>query len=197
MKLTQEAIDLIKQFEGLRLKAYQDQAGVLTIGYGHTKGVTEGMKITKHGAKQLLIEDLARAHAAVDLTINKPMTDYEFGAFVSLTHNIGVGAFARSTAARKFNKGDKGGAAAAILLFNKITVDGVLVYNQGLANRREIERRYFFNVVEKDHIDHYETTAGEGGEHKGVPPAWPIIGALVAAVALFFNDVKEFFFGLF
>ncbi len=127
------------------------------------------------------------------------MTSHEFGAFVSLTHNIGVGAFTKSTAARKFNKGDKVGAAKAILLWNKITVNGVKVVSQGLINRRASEAVYFqMNVADASLPTHfYETTAGDGGARETVPVAWPMIAALVAALALFFDDVEMFFANLF
>ena len=47
MKTSQRGINLIKQFEGVRLTAYKCPAGVYTIGYGHTRGVKRGMKITE------------------------------------------------------------------------------------------------------------------------------------------------------
>lgn len=53
-----EFLDKVKEFEGLRLKAYKCPSGVLTIGYGHTHGVVNGMKITESFAYNLLITDL-------------------------------------------------------------------------------------------------------------------------------------------
>jgi lysozyme len=196
--ITKETVDLIKQFEGLRLKAYRDSVGVLTIGYGHTKGVHSVMKITDSQASEYLVADLRIASTGVRDAISKPMTSHEFGAFISLTHNIGVGAFTNSTAARKFNKGDKNGAAKAILMWNKITIDGKKVVSQGLVNRRSSEAVYFkMNVADASLPTHfYETTAGDGGAHtKAAPPAWPIIGTLATAIALFFDQIKEFFVG--
>ena len=198
-EITQETVNLIKQFEGLRLIAYQDSVGIWTIGYGHIKGVHSFMTITEQQARQYLINDLSDAAQAVDRVINKPITAHERGAFISLTFNIGVGAFAKSTAARKFNKGDKAGAAKAILMWNKITIDGKKVASRGLINRREAEVMFFeMKVSDAAFPTHfYETTAGDGGAHKAsVPPAWPMLGALVAALAIFFDDVKEFFVGI-
>ena len=195
-EITQETINLIKQFEALRLNAYQDSVGVWTIGWGHTKDVYGGMKITEHGARQFLIDDLAIAAASVNRAIKKPMTDNEFGAFLSLTHNIGVGAFAKSTAARKFNAGDKQGAAKAILLWNKITIDGKKIVSNGLVNRRADEARYFLRghpLALGLALPDYETTAGEGGERRAVPPAWPMLGVIAATIAVFWDQVKEFF----
>ena len=59
MKASQRLIDAIKKFEGCVLTAYQDTAGVWTIGYGHTKGVKKGDKITHFQAEQFLREDIA------------------------------------------------------------------------------------------------------------------------------------------
>ena len=58
MKISIEGLALIKKFEGLELEAYRCAAGVLTMGYGHTKGVTEGQKITKAEADELLVHEL-------------------------------------------------------------------------------------------------------------------------------------------
>ena len=46
METSNYAIESIKQFEGCKLTAYKCPAGIWTIGYGHTKNVTSGMKIT-------------------------------------------------------------------------------------------------------------------------------------------------------
>ena len=60
MRASQRLIDAIKKFEGCGLTAYQDTAGVWTIGYGHTAGVKKGDKITAYQAEQFLMEDLAK-----------------------------------------------------------------------------------------------------------------------------------------
>ena len=58
MKISEKGIELIKKFEGLRLEAYRCSSGILTIGFGHTKGVKSGDKITEQRAEELLREDL-------------------------------------------------------------------------------------------------------------------------------------------
>ena len=58
MKISQEGISLIKKFEGCELEAYQDAVGIWTIGYGHIKGVKEGMTITKQQAEEMLVHEL-------------------------------------------------------------------------------------------------------------------------------------------
>lgn len=58
MTTSEQGRNLIKQSEGLRLKAYRCPAGVPTIGWGHTEGVKMGMRITQAQAEVLLIQDL-------------------------------------------------------------------------------------------------------------------------------------------
>ena len=96
MKASSKALELIKQFEGLRLKAYLCPGGVWTIGYGHTSGVKSGMVITKAQAEEFLLSDIAVFEKAVnDQNLN--LTQNMFDALVSFTFNVGVGNFKRST----------------------------------------------------------------------------------------------------
>lgn len=90
MIISDVGLDLIKRFEGCRLTAYRDAVGVLTIGYGHTKGVVSGQKITQAQADQYLREDCQKAEQNVrsyDATYH--WTQNEFDALVSFTFNIG------------------------------------------------------------------------------------------------------------
>lgn len=111
MSLSQNGLDLIKGFEGLRLNAYQDSAGVWTIGYGHTgPDVRPGMSITQAQAEQLLRQDVARFEQAVRDNVRVPLTQNQFDALVSFTYNVGEGALQDSTLLRKLNAGDYAGA---------------------------------------------------------------------------------------
>src|SRR5690625_142505 len=91
MRLTEEAIDLIKRWEGLRLAAYQDQAGVWTIGYGHTSGVRRGDTCTEAQAEAWLRVDLEEAEAAVRRLVSVPLGEHQYGTLVSFTYNLGAG----------------------------------------------------------------------------------------------------------
>ena len=96
MKASSKALELIKQFEGLRLKAYLCPGGVWTIGYGHTAGVKSGMVITEAQAEEFLLSDIAVFEKAVN-DQNLDLTQNMFDALVSFTFNVGVGNFKRST----------------------------------------------------------------------------------------------------
>lgn len=90
MKISAKGLDLIKSFEGCHLEAYKCPAGVWTIGYGHTKGVYQGMKITQSQAESFLREDCNRFENNVNSFASKyNWTQNEFDALVSFAFNIG------------------------------------------------------------------------------------------------------------
>lgn len=134
-------LNLIKSFEGCELTAYQDVAGIWTIGYGHIRGVRQGMTITADQATQFLQEDLSDTEGAVDsMTSTAPTTNNQYAAMVSLCFNIGRGNFQSSSVLRFHLAGDYTSAANAFLLWDKGHVNGQLVEVQGLLNRRQAER---------------------------------------------------------
>lgn len=135
------AINLIKSFEGCRLNAYPDVAGIWTIGYGHIKGVTPGMAITQAQADQTLRDDLMSTCSVVDDATKAAAatTDNQFGAMVSLCFNIGALNFRGSTVLRQHLAGEARAAAAAFLLWNKARINGQLTIVMGLTRRRQAE----------------------------------------------------------
>ena len=97
-------MQIIKEFEGCILKAYKCPAGVWTIGYGHTEGVTRDMVISKDQAEDLLKGDLKVFENGVEQLLRKaPTTENQFSAYVSLSYNIGLGAFAKSSTLRDWS----------------------------------------------------------------------------------------------
>ena len=91
MKTSQHGINLIKQFEGVRFTAYKCPAGVYTIGYGHTRGVKRGMKITEEEASAFLTADLLNSEKAVERYDSVyRWNQNEFDALVSFTFNCGA-----------------------------------------------------------------------------------------------------------
>ena len=93
-------------YEGLRLSAYKCQAGVWTIGYGHTKAVTKGDVITEEKAEELLLDDLSIFEKGVSSLVKVELNENQFSALVSLAFNIGLGNFQKSTLLRLINAGD-------------------------------------------------------------------------------------------
>ena len=160
------AVDFIKQAEGLRLKAYRDDGGIWTIGYGHTgPEVNSKLEITAEFAEQLLVRDIAWATDTVRRAVRVTLTEEQRAALISLTFNIGSGGFLSSTVLRRLNAGNYEGAADAILMWNKITRNGVKERDQGLANRRERERMLFLRGTVTDPIADTGGTV-TGGEAK-------------------------------
>ena len=86
MIVSKKGIDLIKQFEGCRLTAYNCSSGVWTIGYGHTRTAYKGMTISQEQAEQLLLEDLPRYYPIGNFNQN------QFDALTSFSFNCGTGA---------------------------------------------------------------------------------------------------------
>ncbi len=152
MSVNQATIDLIKQYEGCKLTAYQDIVGVWTIGYGTTAmadvGIVpaKGMTITQDRAEDLLRQGIDKFAAKVDELITAKVNQNERGAIICLAYNIGCGALSKSTVLRELNAGNKDRAAAAFKMWNK--AGGEVV--QGLVNRRNAEVTLFLTPVTAD-----------------------------------------------
>jgi GH24 family phage-related lysozyme (muramidase) len=100
-------LQLIKDFEGLRLDSYICPAGVLTIGYGSTgEHVYSGQHITEPEAEELLRKDLWRFEDCVSSRVEVLLTDSEYAALVSFAFNCGCGALQESTLLRRLNAGE-------------------------------------------------------------------------------------------
>lgn len=143
MNLSKEGVELIKRFEGLRLKAYKCQAGIWTIGYGHTKGVREGQTITTDKAEDLLMQDII----PVENVINKmgvEMTQIQFDSLVSFVFNIGSGKFFASTLYCRIQIGASKEQIAKLML-KWIYVKGAK--SRGLMNRRVAEANMYLGSV--------------------------------------------------
>ncbi len=110
LSTSEQGLDLIKGFEGLRLTSYQDSAGVWTIGYGHTEGVRPGQTISQAQADNFFRSDVAWAEQAVRNNVSVPLNQGQFDAVVNITFNVGAGALESSTLLRKLNAGDYAGA---------------------------------------------------------------------------------------
>ena len=141
MEASEVLIEKLKEFEGLRLKAYRDAAGVLTIGYGHTgTDVSMGDRITAYYAKELLMDDLGEHEAAVR-QLHVARTQGQFDALVSFAFNLGVGRLNRSTLIKVIRKG---GSKTAIQREFKRWVYAGGKRLAGLEKRRQWEATRFF-----------------------------------------------------
>lgn len=141
MEASKKAIDIIKYYEGLHLDAYLCPAGVLTIGYGHTRGVTEGMEITAAEADRLLNEDLAEVEAEVNKIDG--LNQNQFDALVSFVFNLGATAFRRSTL-RKMILADRDDPNIAPEFKRWIYGGGQVL--RGLVSRRAEEAELYFTA---------------------------------------------------
>lgn len=137
LKTGQAGLNLIKQFEGCRLKAYKCPAGVLTIGYGHTAGVKAGQTITQEQADKVLVEDVERFEKNVNKYYEKyRWSQNEFDALVSFAFNLG-----------SIDQLTAGGTRS-----REVIAEKMLQYNKaggkvlaGLTRRRQAERELFLN----------------------------------------------------
>lgn len=139
MKTSLRGQDLIKEFEGLRLNAYQCSAGVWTIGYGSTSDVKFDDVVTEIQAGELLIRDLSRVENALIKHVHVPLNQNQFDALSSFTFNIGIHAFCHSTLLKKLNAGDYSDAAHELLRWVHVRN----VRKPGLVRRREKEKELF------------------------------------------------------
>ena len=131
---------LTKQFEGLRLVAYQDCAGIWTVGYGHTgRDVRPGRVVSEFEAEVLLRVDLRDAIACVNSSVEVPIEQHQFDALVDFCFNAGRGNFSRSSLLGKVNLEDFEGAAVQFGLW--VNVDSKPV--PGLVRRRAAEAAMF------------------------------------------------------
>lgn len=142
------ATRIIAQFEGLRLRAYQDTGNIWTIGYGTTINpetglpIKKGDVITKDQALAWLRINIAGLERQIKRLVKVPITANQLTALTSLAYNIGIGAFSRSTLLRLVNnRADKNLIAAQFIRWNKVKGQEV----PGLTRRRQLEAELFLS----------------------------------------------------
>ncbi|MBD2798174.1 lysozyme [Xenorhabdus sp. 18] len=144
MEISDEGLECIKLYEGLKLKAYPDPATgstPWTIGYGHTKGIKKGDVITEQQAEAFLLDDLQLVYTTLRQWVKVPLNQGQFDALCSFIFNCGSGHFSGSTLLKKLNQGDYTGAAAEFSRWNKAAGKAM----RGLDNRRVSERQMFLS----------------------------------------------------
>lgn len=146
-QVSADAALMIKEFEGFRETAYLDSAGVWTIGYGNTYYadgtlVKKGDTITRADAETLFDDVLQSFADGVNELIHEELNDCQFGALVSLSYNIGITAFRKSTLLRKVNS-DPTDPSIEKEFLKWVRAGGKTV--NGLIKRRVKEANYYFS----------------------------------------------------
>jgi lysozyme len=139
VKCSQEGLELIKKFEGCKLKSYKCPAGVWTIGYGHTEDIKEGDIVSPEEANKLLRADVFKFEEYVTDNVMVNLTQNQFDALVAWTFNLGVGNLRNSTMLKKLNNADYTSVPFEMKRWNKAggkTLDG-------LVRRRQAESLLF------------------------------------------------------
>ncbi len=148
MQISQKGLDLIKEFEGLRLKAYSDPVNIPTIGYGtirypNKQKVKLGDEITLQQAEVYLFDECSKFAQKVEALVTVALNQNQFDALVSFCYNLGEGALAESTLLKLLNKANYSGAANEFPRWNKATVGSTLKVLPGLVIRRDKEKELF------------------------------------------------------
>jgi lysozyme len=136
--------NFIKQTEQFRPVAYQDSKGNWTIGYGHTKGVKPGQRISEETANRFLKKDMREAESAIKDNVHVPLNQNQFDALVSFAFNVGGEAFKDSTLVKELNKGNYDAVRDELPRWTKTKGS-----EKGLRKRRQDEVNMFFSPIGK------------------------------------------------
>lgn len=178
-QISPHGLEKLKQWEGLKTKAYKDSGGVWTIGYGHTATAGEpkpraGMVITAVEAESILLKDLAQYEAAIENNVNVKLNDNQFAALVSFAFNVGIHAFKNSTLLKKLNQGNFDAVPTELMKWTKAGGKKI----QGLVNRRRAEGYLWMEgafVTSKDVVPEQKTI------HPVLKPE--VIGPVISAAS--------------
>ena len=147
MKISNTGLELIKSFEGCRLTAYQDSVGVWTIGWGHTKGVYKGQKITQQQADDMLKDDMGVYESKVNKYNGKyNFNQNQFDALTSFAYNVGSIDQLTSNGTRTISQ-----ISNKFLAYNK--AGGKVL--AGLTRRRQAEKKLFDTPVSSSTTSSY------------------------------------------
>ena len=139
VKISEEGKALIKKFEGCELESYHCSASVLTIGYGHTKGVSDGDTCTQEEADKMLAEDLEEFEGYVDKYVEVDLSQNQRDAIIAWTFNLGPRNLKSSTMLKELNAGNYAKVPSEMRRWNKAGGQTL----EGLIRRREAESLLF------------------------------------------------------
>ena len=149
MQTSRTGIELLKHFEGCELKAYQDSVGVWTIGYGHTKGIYEGLEITQSEAEKMLVDELPEYEGYISDKVVPMLQQHEFDALVCWVYNLGPTNLSSSTMLKKLNAGEFKEVPFQMKRWDKAGGQPLL----GLTRRRNAEALLFKGEDWKDYLE--------------------------------------------
>ena len=149
MQLSKTGIELLKHFEGCELKAYQDSVGVWTIGYGHTKGIYEGLEITQSEAEKMLVDELPEYEGYITDKVVPMLQQHEFDALVCWVYNLGPTNLSSSTMLKKLNAGEFKEVPFQMKRWDNAGGQPLL----GLTRRRNAEALLFKGEQWKDYLE--------------------------------------------
>jgi|SRR5579859_2211928 len=143
MRINEKGLQLLKSFEGCKLKAYRDVVGIWTIGYGHTgDDVYPGKTITQKEADTLLESDLLDFENGIDSALKVKVTENQFSALVVFTYNVGLGNFLKSHLLKYINLSQFDKASNEFGRWNR--AGGII--RKDLTRRRAAERDLFLTI---------------------------------------------------
>ena len=147
MKTSQRGLELIKAYEGVRLKPYRDCVGLYTVGVGHLIGDgtvlpdSWNRTFTIEEVNELLVADVRKFELGLARYVNVELSQNQFDAIIDYCFNLGLGTFQRSSVRQAINRRDKTGVIRNLLRYNKA---GGKVVPQ-LDNRRKAEALLFLS----------------------------------------------------
>lgn len=144
MKISENGIELIKEFEGYKSEAYQCTSGIWTIGYGHTKNVQKNDTCSVEEATEFLKQDVEIAERAINQLVKVELNQNQFDALVSFVYNIGRENFKRSSMLKFLNSAHFPLSASQ---FDR-WVYSRSNKSQGLINRRAKEKELFLKPMQ-------------------------------------------------
>ena len=185
MNMTEDGIELVKQFEGFRANAYRDAVGVWTIGYGHTSmagkpEVTPTLRITREEATEILRRDIQMFSRGVSAEVKIPLSNTQFSALVSFAYNVGLGNFKSSSVLAAVNRRDFDAVPRRLALWNK--AGGQVL--PGLVRRRAAEAALFMALSTAENMG-LPVDVPRGKPVAQSKTTWSAIAAMLLAVLQF------------
>jgi len=153
MYYSKNGYKLTEGFESCKLKAYQDQGGVWTIAWGHTRGVTKGLTCIQLQADAWLVEDIVFSEATVNDLVKVQINQNEFDALVDFVFNVGITSFETSSLLRLLNAGNFAEAAEQFDNWDHVKANGTEIVAAGLLRRREAETADFQKAIDTEGAD--------------------------------------------